>query len=56
MPCKKIVLLELMYKPEIPQGISVSAADIVALCSHIENSERDLLIQLNRVVKDLHLC
>ncbi len=40
-----------MYKPEIPQRITLSAADIVVLCSHIENSERDLLIQLNRVVK-----
>ncbi len=48
---EKIVIPELLYKPEIPQGITLSAADIVALSSHIENSERDLLIQLNRVVK-----
>ncbi len=48
---EKIVILDLMHKPEIPKGITLSAANIVALCSQIENSERDLLIQLNRVVK-----
>ncbi len=48
---EKVVISELIYKPEIPKGISISAADVFALCSHIANSERDLMIQFNRVVK-----